>query len=454
MPWQNNQKLDTQRIAADAAGFALDFDPDRAVRYLQELLKTNSFFWYLQEFFDEEHRITPQDDEVARKTIRRKQMKLLKDRADALGVEPPPIHRWLSGEIDLHRGKSDWKQELGFEPTRENLYKLCGVLGFDRTKTESFFRRAAFFAPWNRKSWRELIYSFYITRSPENWYSDSVRLIGEIEEGIPHPVSDAAGMIRETYEVERKLDEALREKEIEQARVDLKRFILDHWATFCPENLRYTAYQEIYALFEASQPYVLGEVQSAFKDGQLPLSEKEAEDLLGSAPSANTVFTALLEGIGLTNQDDSSLDKLGPLPKPIRLNKRELCKDMVKIKKRVDGGENGEAPANEMVSDTRLRKLLILLNFYYFYAQCRQNKCGRENRSHPEAGYHCMLDSRADYSGYFEEFCEFTNHSLEDTGFCTLYEGNGLDCLFLLAAHVAKPLDALRAIVCQSQAEE
>ena len=443
------EKLGTLQITGDMVDLALDFDPDQAVRYLQALTQSNSFFWYLQECFDEELRITPQHDEAAQKVLRRRQMKLLKERAQAMGVAEPAIHRWLNGSIDLHSGKSDWVQELGFDPTRENLYQLCGLLGFDREKTESFFRRAAFYAPWNRKSWRELVYLFFISQDPEHWYAESARLIGEIEPQMqerpdPSHGQTEADVLLETCEIDQQLQALLSGRVTQQTKEAFRAFLLDHRDTFRPEHLRYTASQEILALFEASQPYVLGEVQSALRLGRM--DGKRGEDLLSGEPSANTVFTVLLEGV-LPEEDASPIAAVGPLPRPLRLRRRELCKDMVKIHRRLLEAE--AESREEAVSDTRLRKLLLLLNFYYFYAQCRQMRCGRANRQCPEAGYQLLADQEEDYSDCFQEFCDVTNRSLRETGFCALYEGNGLDCLFLLAAHTRQPLRALRAIVRQ-----
>ena len=123
------------------------------------------------------------------------------------------------------------------------------------------------------------------------------------------------------------------------------------------------------------------------------------------------------------------------------------AKDMVKIQHRIDGAEENNISAEDTVSDARQRKLLLLLNFYYRYARYRQDKCGKENRRHPENGYSYTRDHAADYSGYFEEFCDETNASLEDAGLCSLYEGNALDCLFLLAAHTKNPIAALREMM-------
>lgn len=443
MTMQDNLKIGTHRIAAATVDLALDFNPDQAVRYLKELSQTNSFFWYLQEFFDEGYRISPQDDEAAAKAIRRKQMKLLNDRADALGVEAPAIHRWLNGAIDLHRGKSDWKQELGFDPTRENLYNLCGVLGFDQKKTESFFRRAAFFAPWNRKSWRELVYQFYISQSPESWYADSIKLISEIEQERDQ-TQESESKIFGTYKVDAELARFLKMRDTEKAKEELKAFVLKNWSTFQPENFRYTAYNEILTLYEDCKPYVYGELLCRRED--MSVGEDDIQAMEEMSPYV--LFSEILNE-GATRSEGKnglSLDSIA-LPKYAQLKRKELSKDMVKIQHRIDTVEKSSISDEDFVSDARLRKLLLLLNFYYRYGRYRQDKCGKEHRRHPENGYSYTKDRAADYSGYFEEFCDETNASLEDAGFCSLYEGNALDCLFLLAAHTKQPIAALREII-------
>ena len=457
MSCQNNAKLNTHQITKDTADLALDFDPVKAVDYLQEMSQTNSFFWYLQDFFDEEYRITPQHDEAAQKIQRRKQMQLLKDRAEelnkklteksgqTLSVEPPPIHRWLNGEIDLHRGKSDWKQELGFDPTRETLYKLCGLLGFDGEKTESFFRRAAFFAPWNRKSWREVVYHFCISRNPKNWYEDSVKLIFEIETEQSR-VQAAKHTIWGTYKIDTQLTQFQKTDDPGTATENLKAFILENWNTFRPENFRCTAYKEILALYEDCKPYVYGETTD-------PSEEKDAVHSMDEM-SPYVLFSRILSGRTdrIKGENKLSLDQ-SILPKYAQLKKKELSKDMVKIQHRIDSIiEENNISGEDTVSDARLRKLLLLLNFYYSYARYRQDHCGKENRRHPENGYSCAKDRTADYSRYFEEFCDETNELLECAGFCTLYEGNALDCLFLLAAQTKQPITALREMVRTGQA--
>ena len=109
---------------------------------------------------------------------------------------------------------------------------------------------------------------------------------------------------------------------------------------------------------------------------------------------------------------------------------------------------DGIMQSEQELRDTALRKMLILLYFYHFYAQLRHNKCAAlKCLPNPERGYRHCVDDLQNYSKYFSEFQKNLNLLLARCGFDGLYPRNPYDCLFLLAASSAHPLEALPAML-------
>ena len=126
-----------------------------------------------------------------------------------------------------------------------------------------------------------------------------------------------------------------------------------------------------------------------------------------------------------------------------------------KLLVRFYNAETSEQEEQEL-RDTALRKLLILLFFCKFYAQLRHNlrqKYRSFLRSNApdifgetQFSFNYFYDPQ-DYSRYFNEFSKNLNIQLAKCGFGGLYPRNPYDCLFLLAASSAHPLEALPAML-------
>ena len=202
-----------------------------------------------------------------------------------------------------------------------------------------------------------------------------------------------------------------------------------------------------------------------FRKKRVSLSDKQKLDLSGVAEIASVEE---LEDYLISHRDHfyysilsvTSLDAfytclsdsgwsdaiLGNFPTP------EILSGIIQDKQEPRDAE----PSDTELRDTALRKLLILLFFYNFYAKLRHN-LRRKYRSflHSNApdifgetqfSFNYLYD-RKDYSIYFNEFSKNLNIELARCGFGGLYPRNPYDCLFLLAASSAHPLEALPAML-------
>ncbi|MBQ9968467.1 MAG: hypothetical protein IJO88_07080 [Oscillospiraceae bacterium] len=425
-------QITTKEIAVQAADIAQAFDPHEAARFLTQLRTENTFFDGLQSCFPPELHILSADEPHIRKRKLKGQMSFLKQRAETQGLTMPDLYRWFNGSVDLHSGKTAWKPEIDMDITRDNLYALCAILGYNKAQTGDFFQKIAFLSPWNRKVWRELVYEYHIShlkkdwyRTPgANWYLKSIATIEQILQARRELASQPAPhgppiTVVYTEQVRKQIADIHSETE-------LKEYILTHWDTFRPQNFRQTIYDMILGQYEACLPHVYGEKV-----------DKESIDKL----KPHTVLSTILDCAEETPSYSTDVS----LPKCAALRKKELYKDLVAIIKRC---EKGAVPddTDGTISDARLRKLLLTLVFYLFYADRRVALCGGD-RSHPENGFVREKAERIDHSALFEDFCDHANATLFDAGFPELYQRNSVDCLFLLAASTPQPLSALREMV-------
>ena len=117
---------------------------------------------------------------------------------------------------------------------------------------------------------------------------------------------------------------------------------------------------------------------------------------------------------------------------------------------------SGIIQGEQELRDTALRKMLILLFFCNFYAQLRHNLHQKYRKflhnnapdilEKTQFSFNYLYDLQ-DYSKYFNEFIKNLNIQLAKCGFGGLYPRNPYDCLFLLAASSAHPLEALPAML-------
>lgn len=99
-----------------------------------------------------------------------------------------------------------------------------------------------------------------------------------------------------------------------------------------------------------------------------------------------------------------------------------------------------------------IRKMLILLEFYHFYANAKINfDFGADNKHTPDTISADCKDNllnayiNANFSQYAKTYKEETNYLLFDCGYEDLYAGNPYDWLFLCSSHAKKPLEFFKS---------
>ncbi len=150
------------------------------------------------------------------------------------------------------------------------------------------------------------------------------------------------------------------------------------------------------------------------------------EERLGQYSSERSVWSVILQILGFDEYIINSLDSDHSL-KPILKDNRilhPLAEDAFPDKQGIDKILRGEH-----LSDTKMRKTMILLVFYRFWADI-------------------MLDRRAlDYSaegGDADRCISRINRYLLDSGYPELYEGNPFDWIFIFSSNDDTPLYTFR----------
>lgn len=282
---------------------------------------------------------------------------------------------------------------------RENIYKLCFALKMNAYQTEEFFLKAYLDRPYNYKSLFETVCFFCLSNEGQYCYSDVSRLIAQIE-AVPPMVSseppEFTVMIRGT------LQSCTSEEEL-----------IEYWrhqsAGFGPA--RYTAKSEVNNLLKRCYAVV---------------SERQKRKI--SKPSA-----LLDEIFGYQARRTERGEKRylvsiakSDLPSGIKLN----FPDPQKIWKILSDLEH----ETNKSTDDMIRKTIIVLNFYAFFAENNQKQ-----RNPRKYGQPSMRP--------FDEFTGQMNLCLERCGYVKLYWQNPFDWMFGYCAKQSSPIDALRRII-------
>lgn len=364
------------------------------------------------------------------------QIRLLNKQAADKGVQAIPratLLGWLTGKAAPDVNPSN-------RSTRENLYKLCAILGFDYQDTVDFFRRTAFARPFNLKQYQELIWFFFAANLQQNdWYAAGLSLSKQIEaDSSALKPQKQQKIIGDTDQISQDIS-ALHDE------LALKAYILQNWGTFRPGNSSVTARREVAALYAKGESLAAldcflcdnypNEVPgNIFNEGQKAygslVCEMQYLPVRNLSLDANTVFS-VIQGHNMLRQVTQGtklvFNNLNNAPiqlhNAIRVNfpTADVYQEILKAKN---------------PSLDKLRKMLILLNFYVFYMISWMNTERRGEKY-----------TDLDYSGLFDEFVIDTDSVLYDCGYTSLYARNPYDCLFLFCAQKKHPLDYLRAVI-------
>lgn len=433
----------TQVILNEASPRGERFDPQQAVRFLCELAQESSLVRRLQACFPEvdpqapdrplrhdcadPQKIAPDTtDEAERKILQtiKNQRKYLRRLAGERGIKlSTSMTDWLSGRADIQLSPSYYQNDVN--STRELMYAFCGILGYGAQEITDFFWKVAFQPPFKHKVWTEVIYKYFSAQSfptnqpQNNWYTAAQEFIEEkdLRKKIRQAVSDDDPKIEETLDIEKAVSR-FSPRDTEQ----LYDYLLTNRASFREDNFNVAARQSIQAFYEICLQYA----EQGYNNNQ----DDPHSDTLSVAQLFSIILGSNVAQNGLSRQWSEAIRKNFP-------TSDLLCKILGNSTK---------------ISDSLLRKTLLLLEFYQFYAELRHEKCISTLSVRYEiydiaAGFSNLKDSAFDYSGFFDEFLDDADWQLFRCGFHGLYPRNPYDCLFMLAASSAHPLEALPEIL-------
>lgn len=428
----------TQVILEQAAPREEGFDPQRAAVFLSGLAQESSLVLRLQACFppvDPQHpdrplrHTCPHPETIADGTADEGELLVLrtiKNQGDYLrrlaktrGIsKSKKMMDWLRGSSDIQLSQSSYQN--GVNATRELMYAFCGILGYQYQEISDFFWKTVFQPPFKHKVWTEVVYSFFASQEfpagqpQNNWYTASREFIDSLQAQMQAPLPPDAPKSELTEHIADAVwalvpgdTEALRD------------YLLQNRASFRKSNFNVTARQTIRTLYESCLPYAAQQMEQNKRTAA-------NEDI----PTAR-LFAVMLG-------EETAKNGLSPLwPKVIRKSfpTANLLGRILR--------------EEEALSDTLLRKMLLLLEFYLFYAERRQELCAITplDRYDAAAGYNSHKDAATDYSGAFGEFLDDADRLLFECGFFGLYPRSPFDCLFILASSAPRPLEALRELL-------
>ncbi|MDO5406590.1 MAG: hypothetical protein Q4F28_04595 [Eubacteriales bacterium] len=399
---------------------AKNFDPEKAVVFLTSVAKKDVTLYQLQRCFPEKMRYKRDDTEEIRKKKRKAQLNYLHLKAGSHQVVLPKRVQdvWMKGRANLKSGHAASSISRDGQNVRMNLYKFAGALGYDAEQTRELFAKTAGLAPWKRKIWRELCYYFYVSQNDKAWYHKGEKMIHEIEMETAGRCAEKKPLepsIRETVIIDTGLQEIQNDSEDSEAL--FKQYILENWSTFQPENYNHTAHELVKNLCKRCEPYVWDELVTLkcsgrdirkdawrIEDGEVryEIYVKYFYLVMIGEREGNVLLTEFLQA-----EDGSLLKNIG-------LN----CKKQYENLSDVIKGDH--------IDDGKLRRLVILLEFYLFYSK---------------------LSKVQNVKDPFELFWDEMNAILFHAGFSPLYSRDPYDCLFLLAARSEHPIENLREMI-------
>lgn len=280
----------------------------------------------------------------------------------------------------------------GNQVGRENVYKLCFALDMNAKETKEFFLKAYLERPFNYKNIHEATYYFCLNNGLP--FSAAESIIAKIE-AEPFVENDDAENITEKigYDISSIATED-----------DFIKYIVNNRSGFEVQNK--TATDKINELVEVCKSLAKAEHKLLYKD---EISVKNIDELL-------TIITGYSARETLNGEKvfKKSISK-SKLPDAIRQNfpQREQFKNIEDSKAAFDV----------------IRKFLILLKFYHFFADALVHNA--ENLK----------------QGLFDEFVDETNEMLAECGYVQLYWRNPYDWLFGYCAWADNPLDEFKNVI-------
>lgn len=288
------------------------------------------------------------------------------------------------------------------ESGRNNVYKLCFALRMNAEQTGEFFLKAYLERPFNYKNLHEAIYYFCMNNGLG--YPDAVRII-EKAESLPVIENPSAQDI--TEEIGREL-QAFRSEEM------LLEYLQANRCGFAEQNK--TATERIKLLIEKCYPLAEAEFDFQKKVKDKACTVDNEDELLSVIYNYNARAT------------DGYWEKKGKLvPKPVYAKSISESKFPQLVRCNFPQRQQLENIKKHKASYDTIRKALIMLSFYHFFADARS-----KGVKSPDL---------------FDEFVDEMNTTLAECGYVQLYWRNPYDWMIGHCAEKENPLDMLRNMI-------
>lgn len=290
----------------------------------------------------------------------------------------------------------------GSQQGREKVYALCFALGLDASKAEEFFLKAYLERPFNYKNINEAVYFFCLKNKLP--YSKAKEMIQKIEAKPDVENKDAE-------QVTEQVGLAISKMNSED---ELIKYLVENRSAF-EKTQNQTAIAKIKELYEECKELAIKEHKRLHINDNI--SVKSIDDLLEAITGYNARATYEGKKVYKTSISKSKL------PAAVRKNfpQREQFKQIEQFK------QNEKDTASFDV----IRKFLIMLKFYHFFANALI-----ENAEELEK------------NSFFREFVDETNEMLAKCGYVQLYLRNPYDAVFAYCAYgAANPLDEFKNVI-------
>ena len=288
---------------------------------------------------------------------------------------------------------------------RNNIYQLCFALKMDAVQTAEFFLKCYLERPFNFKQLNEAIY-FYCLNTGRNFSKARVLLAeAECAPAVENPMAEDV------------TEQIGRDILLIQDDPTLLRYLQDNQAGFAQQNK--TATKMVQQLLEACMKDANQSVQSyLFYEEQGEV--KTVDDLLSviygySARATRQIKRRNADGkeVSITENIYSESIAASAFPELIRRNFPQ--------RQQFENIDKGKA------SYDVIRKALIILQFYHFYAEAK--------------------NQGADISNLMDEFVTETDQVLEECGYVQLYWRNPFDWIIGYCADAPDPLEELQHLI-------
>lgn len=312
-------------------------------------------------------------------------------KTENISISRQNITNWLSGGTPASSSSG-----------RDNVYKLCFALGMNEKQTGEFFLKAYLERPYNYKNITESVYYFCLKNKLS--YTKATEILQKIEES---PLDDKKEAVDATEIIGRAVDSICNEKALIE-------YLSENRASFSKQNK--TAISAINTLLSECMKLAPDEysITNPHEDN---IKVTNVDELLNVIYGYSARATEGFE------------EKNGKaVPKAVYKESISESKFPELIKKNFPQRQQFENIGKNKASYDVIRKALVMLNFYHFFADATISGADLE-------------------SGLFDEFVAEMNEVLEKCGYVQLYWRNPYDWMIGYCACSPSPLAELRDLI-------